>query len=119
MEERLIDSAYYGYWSGKGEFPTEGGAFSVEEGEFDGDAAAVIRGRRELQSKKGAVSTGTPWAEVWGAWGMEGERTFDDTCYQRRETVIPVRWFNVLLVVVLRCCCCVAVLLLLLLLLMV
>ena len=29
--------------------------------------------------------------QVWGEWGQEGARTFDDTCYMRHEEILPVR----------------------------
>ena len=61
------------------------------EGEFfghrDGAAAAVDPFRRGLKD----LFPGVPWAEVWGEWGKEGERVFDETCYQRIERVMPVR----------------------------
>lgn len=94
--------ADYSYGSRLGGFGMEEEAlfagergFDYDVGDVDGDAAvagAVDPSRRSL-AKKRAVFPGVPWADVWGEWGKDGERVFDETCYQRRERVTPVSPF--------------------------
>ncbi|CAM9310111.1 unnamed protein product [Scytosiphon promiscuus] len=76
--------------------PSIAGGYGAEGGEalfsggagFGEDGDAVDSGRR--LTKTGLRSPVGPWDEVWGAWGTDGERIFDDSCYQRMEKVTPV-----------------------------
>lgn len=91
------------------------GRFAMEEGEGakgldydygdDDGEAPVDPARRRLVGAKRNVFPGVPWAEVWGPWGKEGERIFDETCYQRMERVTPVRRLCVMLCDVVSCLC--------------
>ena len=69
-----------------------GFGYDYDEGDGDGEGeSAVDPARRRLaRGKATAMFPGVPWTEIWGEWGKDGERIFDDTCYQRRERVIPV-----------------------------
>ncbi|CAM9557574.1 unnamed protein product, partial [Ectocarpus sp. 12 AP-2014] len=67
----------------------EVGAYFEERGGWDSDAAAVEHWGRRLSPKQGVLPD-VPWPEVWGSWGEAGERTFDETCYQRMERVVAV-----------------------------
>lgn len=96
------------YVYGAGALAEEGeevGAYFEERGGWGSDAAAVEHWERRLSPSQGVLPD-VPWEEVWGAWGEAGERTFDDTCYQRMERVVPVSCVVCLYVRPSFCWCC-------------
>ncbi|CAN0289197.1 unnamed protein product [Pylaiella littoralis] len=77
------DEEYAAGWGGLGDRLEEQIPYAGD-GSFSGGS-----GMRGLQEFEGSVSPNESWTAVWGAWGTGGKRTYDKTCYQRYEKVIP------------------------------
>lgn len=60
----------------------------------DEDLSEEARGRR-LGMAPPAVGEAGSGGSVWGDWGQQGERVFDETCYVRHEQVMSVRDLSV------------------------
>lgn len=63
----------------------------------EGEEGALDVGGRSLRNAgpSGLSGEGTVGRKAWGAWGQEGAREFDPTCYVRMEKVEPVRSQNI------------------------